>query len=220
MPAKMIGGVAAGLAEYLDIDATIVRLLFVLATFFHGSGLLIYIVLWIAMPAGPYGSPASGQPSGGSPGHSTPPGTPSGTGTSPSSGTSFSAGTSYTADPSSQYSQQPAGSPSSGNRSSAVIGWILVGLGVFFLMDEFLEPWFRDFFYWFNFRRIWPVVFIIVGVLIISSATKKEAKRQSADPMDPGDSGSPGDPDLPAKTGVSPEPPAPAAPGDNDKTKL
>ncbi|HYH55064.1 MAG TPA: hypothetical protein VD772_00545, partial [Anseongella sp.] len=64
-------------------------------------------------------------------------------------------------------------SEDSGSRSAAVIGWILVGLGIFFLMDEFLYPWFQDLFYWFNIRRIWPAIFIIVGVLIISSANKK-----------------------------------------------
>jgi phage shock protein C len=47
---KVIAGVAGGLGEYFAIDPTIVRILFVLLFFFSGTGLLIYIVLWIVMP--------------------------------------------------------------------------------------------------------------------------------------------------------------------------
>ena len=46
---KMISGVCGGLARYLGIDATIMRLIFVLAVV-SGVTPLIYIVLWIVMP--------------------------------------------------------------------------------------------------------------------------------------------------------------------------
>ena len=46
----MLAGVAAGLANYFGIDALLVRLLFVIATFAGGWGILIYIVLWILVP--------------------------------------------------------------------------------------------------------------------------------------------------------------------------
>ena len=46
----MVAGVAAGLANYLNIDPTLVRVLFVLLTIFGGHGLLIYFVLWLLMP--------------------------------------------------------------------------------------------------------------------------------------------------------------------------
>ncbi len=47
-----IAGVAAGLARYLDVDPTLVRLAFVLLTILpgHSIGLLVYIVCWIVMP--------------------------------------------------------------------------------------------------------------------------------------------------------------------------
>jgi len=51
---KMLGGVCGGLAEYFDIDPVIVRLLFVLAVIFGGSGILAYIILWIIIPQKPY----------------------------------------------------------------------------------------------------------------------------------------------------------------------
>lgn len=46
----MIGGVCAGLAEYLDLDPTIVRVAWVLMVFFAGFGVLLYVILWIVMP--------------------------------------------------------------------------------------------------------------------------------------------------------------------------
>ncbi len=48
---KMIGGVAAGLAAYLNIDVALVRVLFVLgAIFTHAPFIIAYIILWIALP--------------------------------------------------------------------------------------------------------------------------------------------------------------------------
>lgn len=58
---RMIAGVCGGLGEYLNIDPTIVRLLFALVFIFAGTGLLIYIILWIIMPEGAPGGPASNQ---------------------------------------------------------------------------------------------------------------------------------------------------------------
>ena len=56
---KRLGGVCAGLAEYFDLDPTIVRVIWVLAVFFAGTGLLIYIVLWIVLPLAPLDAPAT-----------------------------------------------------------------------------------------------------------------------------------------------------------------
>ena len=47
---KVIGGVAQGIATYFDIDITLVRVLFVLSILLGGSGLLVYLVLWIILP--------------------------------------------------------------------------------------------------------------------------------------------------------------------------
>lgn len=47
---KMIGGVCAGLAESLDIDPTIVRIVWVLMVLFAGFGILLYVILWLIMP--------------------------------------------------------------------------------------------------------------------------------------------------------------------------
>ena len=48
---KVIAGVASGVATYMQVDVTIIRLLFVLSTIFlGGAGMLVYIVLWAVSP--------------------------------------------------------------------------------------------------------------------------------------------------------------------------
>ncbi len=54
---RMIFGVCAGLAHYLNIDPIIVRLLVVLLTLWNGIGLLAYVVLAIIMPQEPAVAP-------------------------------------------------------------------------------------------------------------------------------------------------------------------
>jgi phage shock protein C len=49
---KMIAGVCGGIAEYLGWDVTIVRLLWIVLTLAGGSGILIYLILWLVMPQG------------------------------------------------------------------------------------------------------------------------------------------------------------------------
>ena len=50
---KMLGGVCGGIAQYFDIDPTIVRLLWVVAIFCWGGGLLAYIIAYIVVPREP-----------------------------------------------------------------------------------------------------------------------------------------------------------------------
>ena len=50
---KKIGGVCAGLADYFDMDVTLVRVIWVLAFFFAGTGGLLYLILWVVLPLAP-----------------------------------------------------------------------------------------------------------------------------------------------------------------------
>jgi phage shock protein PspC (stress-responsive transcriptional regulator) len=47
---KIIGGVASGIANYLDIDPAVMRILMLLFVFTAGFGILLYIILWIVLP--------------------------------------------------------------------------------------------------------------------------------------------------------------------------
>ena len=49
----MIAGVCSGLAKYLDVDPTAIRLAFVLLLFLALGGFWIYVILWIIMPVEP-----------------------------------------------------------------------------------------------------------------------------------------------------------------------
>lgn len=48
-----IAGVCGGFAEYLDIDSTLVRVIWLMLAFFGGWGLFAYIIAWIVMPQAP-----------------------------------------------------------------------------------------------------------------------------------------------------------------------
>ena len=50
---RMIGGVAGGLGEFLDIDPTIIRLIFAFSILLGGTGLLAYLVMWLVVPEEP-----------------------------------------------------------------------------------------------------------------------------------------------------------------------
>jgi len=152
---KMLAGVCSGLADYFDVDVTWIRIAFVVATLGGLSGLLAYIILWIAVPARPY------IPGTYNPGRSR-----------------------YSADyrvyderrEPSPYNTQSVPEPPVVTRKSGngrmIAGLVLVAFGAFFLLDEFnVIP------YWFDFDKLWPFVFIIPGILIIS----KNGRRTSAD---------------------------------------
>jgi len=47
---KIIGGVCSGLGAYLDTDPVLFRILFVITSLFFGTGFLLYLVLWVALP--------------------------------------------------------------------------------------------------------------------------------------------------------------------------
>lgn len=52
---RMLAGVCGGLADYFGWDATVVRILYALATVFTAfSGVIIYLILWIVMPEKKY----------------------------------------------------------------------------------------------------------------------------------------------------------------------
>jgi phage shock protein PspC (stress-responsive transcriptional regulator) len=61
---RKIAGVCAGFAEYLDLDPTLVRIVWVMLAIFGGCGVLGYIIAWIIMPEEPLAqlshAPASG----------------------------------------------------------------------------------------------------------------------------------------------------------------
>ena len=57
---RMIGGVCGGLAEYLGMDPSVIRLLFAFGTIFgFGSLCIVYLVMLVVIPEAPLAEPSS-----------------------------------------------------------------------------------------------------------------------------------------------------------------
>ena len=50
---RQLAGVCGGLAEYFNLDTTLIRVLFVVLAVLGGSGVVLYVALWIIVPREP-----------------------------------------------------------------------------------------------------------------------------------------------------------------------
>lgn len=50
---RKLAGVCAGIAEYYGWDPTLVRVAWIVLTLLGGSGILIYLIMWLVMPEAP-----------------------------------------------------------------------------------------------------------------------------------------------------------------------
>jgi phage shock protein C len=57
---KVMAGVCSGLGEYLNMDTTVVRLVWIILTLLGGAGIIAYVLAWLIIPEKPI---ESGQPS-------------------------------------------------------------------------------------------------------------------------------------------------------------
>ncbi len=89
---RQLAGVAGGIAEYLDVDPTVIRILWILSIFVGGFGILLYVIMAFIVPLEPTvgpapgygpGGPASGAPSGPAAGTAAEAGAEPGTETTP-----------------------------------------------------------------------------------------------------------------------------------------
>jgi len=143
---RVFGGVAGGIAEYFDVDPIIIRMLFVVIAFAGGGGVLVYVILWIAIPQHPIippmfysgpGDPASPPP---------PPDT-----TEPATGASQA----YNAEPMPTFDSKMQRN----NRGGLIGGLVLITLGCIFLADRFIPR--------IHFGDLWPIVLVVIGAVLI-----------------------------------------------------
>jgi phage shock protein C len=168
---KFIAGVSSGLADYMQVEVTIIRLLFVLSTvFLAGTGLLVYIVLWVVAPVNNdpaarfkkfndlfqkndamFNSPnAFGNPS--TPGDQTKWNTPN-------------VGPDFKMPKEPNFDQMKKN-----NETSRTIGGlVLLVIGLFLLMKYTFDivP------HWFSIWKLWPVAIIAVGISFIFRNQRK-----------------------------------------------
>jgi phage shock protein C len=58
---RKLAGVCGGLAEYFNVDVTLVRILFVVLAVCGGAGLLLYLAMWILVPDRSEAQPPTGD---------------------------------------------------------------------------------------------------------------------------------------------------------------
>lgn len=182
---KVIAGVSSGVAEYMEVDVTIIRLLFVLSTFFLvGTGILVYIIMWIVVPVNNdpaarfskfnefykgdqsiFNSPnAFSQPQ-----HNT-------GNTGPAAGPSTEWTSSTIKDDSfanftAKKKQEFKPFQKANNETGRTVGGLfLLVIGMYFLLNEFdIIP------FWFSLGKLWPLIFVAIGVSFIMKSKRKNA---------------------------------------------
>lgn len=139
---KVIAGVASGIAEYFEVDPTLVRLVWVIAAF-SGVGVLAYIVAAIVIPERPEGMAHAPQ--------ATPP---------------RSEASHQPEGESQQESHEKAVTHAPGKQSDSArtFGIILVILGGFLLVRRAMP--------WFMVDRLWPLALIALGVYFLLNTSR------------------------------------------------
>jgi len=135
----VLSGVCGGLAQYLQIDAALVRIFFVLLALSNGLGVLVYMLLWIVLPRE---NAARGA----------------------TLGDNARAAAEEIADQARNMGQELRQVVHRPNpRISLYIGFGLIMLGIFTLLDNLHLPWLE----WLNVQVIWPVLLIIAGLALL-----------------------------------------------------
>jgi len=138
---RVIGGVAAGLADYFNIDPILVRVIFIATTIIKGFGLLVYIVLWIIVPEDPKEQPhfkAAAKPP-----------EPDKTGTAEEEATEMGI----------KPEPEKSAPKKENNKNRLIAGIILISIGVLFLFDNL--------FVLLDLITMTSIVLIIIGISLI-----------------------------------------------------
>ncbi|PID58683.1 MAG: hypothetical protein CR986_07400 [Ignavibacteriae bacterium] len=154
---KVIGGVAGGLANYLDIDPVILRIIFILITIFEGFGILVYIILWIAIKEEPQSPIYRGE-------------NKNNFGEDNPSENKF--GEFDNKHETKNIAKIENVSSPNNTSGKIILGVILILLGIFFLMERFIP--------FFDFEILFALGTIIIGVyLIYNSFNKSEVTNEN-----------------------------------------
>jgi len=152
---RMIAGVCGGLAEYFNMDPTIVRIIFVLLIFANGLGILAYIIMAIVVPL--TGSKVT------EPKEAIKENVEEIKETATELGheirSTFTGEETKTEEESKIH-----------QRRRSLFGIILIVLGVLFLMGSL------NLFPWFHWGYLWPLILVAVGLIIIFSARRRRKK--------------------------------------------
>jgi phage shock protein PspC (stress-responsive transcriptional regulator) len=170
---KVIGGVAAGLGVWMNVDPTIVRIVWVLLAIFTGGVfLVIYIVMLFVVPLPPQGwvpgpdpggqPPAGVPPQGGWTAWQSPAAPAAGSGTGPPPDPGAASGGWQQQAPAPGTGWTP---PAIGNGNAGIVGGvILILLGAWFLVDQYVDI---------DWTLLWPVLVMLAGVALVVLAARR-----------------------------------------------
>jgi len=158
---RVLFGVAGGMADWLDQDPAVVRLVWALLVVFGGAGLILYIIAAIVMPEEPYemaSMPPPAQP--GNDATGTPNAGPAG---APAGGTAAASSQGY---PHSRAERRAARRAARGPSSGGIVlGLLLILVGGWFLL--------RDVFPWIDEQLFGPGILIAIGALLVVMALRR-----------------------------------------------
>lgn len=156
---SILGGVAGGVADYFDMDPSIVRIVWaVLALVTGGIFLVLYIVMWIVVPEGPSAATVAQAGAAGTP--------PSAEAGSDASATPTAPGTEASA-PTWEVQEQRMRRGGAGG--AVIFGLILIGLGVWFLIDRYIPA--------INGDLLWPIALVVLGIILLVVALRRPASQ-------------------------------------------
>lgn len=144
----MIAGVCGGIAEYFDIDSTLVRLLTVLVVLIGGAGVIVYIIAWIVVPKNP--DQVSDEVFE----------------ERENIKEKVKKGAKNVIEEVKEHFESEEYSHKSEKNRRILGGIIVIAIGLIFLLNS-LFPWV-------GWGRLWPVILIAVGVTIMIQAFKKK----------------------------------------------
>jgi phage shock protein PspC (stress-responsive transcriptional regulator) len=148
----MIAGVCGGLAEYFDVDPSLVRLIVILTVFLGGAGLVLYIMAWLIVPENPeHGTSAS---------------------------SSYEKNQKLKDEVIQELRRVGSGLAEKLEDSMEDLeghperrSMVFLGLGLILVGAAFL---FRRFIPWLELGELWPILLIAIGILLLVSAARRE----------------------------------------------
>ena len=146
----LIAGVCGGLAEYFDVDPSLVRLVFILAIFLGGAGLVVYLVAWLIVPENPEQSATDSFVKNQQMKEEV-------VGELRRLGSSLAEKFEATVEDGEERPER---------RSTVFVGLALIVIGAAFFLKNFIP--------WLDLESLWPVLLIGVGVLLLIGAARRE----------------------------------------------
>lgn len=138
----MIAGVCAGIAEYLDIDPTLVRLVAILTIFAGGAGVVAYLIGWVIIPPNPAQEPTRGF----------------------QRAEETKERVVEEIRTAGERVEEEVRSREGQERGRILAGLVLVLLGLIFLLNQLVD--------WLSWGELWPLVLIAVGVVLLFQARR------------------------------------------------